>query len=51
MHGSKVNLNIGNNISGNSEEEINSLKKIIEKKDYQIMQLKNNFDMSDKLNV
>lgn len=42
---------MGNNVSGNAEEEINALRKIIEKKDYQIMHLKRNFDLADKLNV
>lgn len=44
-------MNSNNNYSGNAEEEINNLKKIIEKKDYQITHLKKNFDLSDKLNV
>ncbi len=45
------NSNLNNNISGNAEDEIYNLKKIIEKKDYQILHLKRNFDLSDKSNV
>lgn len=40
-----------NEFSGNAQEEINNLKKIIEKKNYQLMHLKNSFDTSDKINV